>query len=130
MLQKHAAVNSTASVMGFVHVIQAFLPHLKSHGEGGHSIGVSAICCSFVRTRLIESSARNRPERYGSRTEFPTAAAAQLSALIRSGLDPDEVGERIVRAIQENEFYIFMNPELRSALEARFERIMAAYPKS
>jgi NAD(P)-dependent dehydrogenase (short-subunit alcohol dehydrogenase family) len=158
------------SVMGFIHVIQAFLPHLKSHGEGGHivatvsmsgmlcvpgngpynatkfalvalaetlagelagtSIGVSALCCSFVRTRLVETSARNRPERYGARTEVPAAAAAQLTALLRSGMDPDEVAEKVVRAIQENEFYIFSNPEMRSVLEARFERILAAYPKS
>jgi NAD(P)-dependent dehydrogenase (short-subunit alcohol dehydrogenase family) len=158
------------SVMGFVHAIQAFLPHLKSQGEGGHivatasmagmlcvpgngphnaskfavvalaetlaaelagtSIGVSVLCPSFVRTRQAETSAHNRPERYGPRTEVSAAAAAQLVALLRSGLDPDEVAEKVVHAIKENRPYIFTNPEVRSALEARFQRILAAYPQS
>jgi NAD(P)-dependent dehydrogenase (short-subunit alcohol dehydrogenase family) len=156
-------------LMGSVHVIQAFLPHLKSRGEGGHivttaslagmwctpgtsphnaakfglvglseslaaelagtSIGVSMLCCGFVRTRQADC-ARNRPERYGTQTEGSAAAAAQLAALIRSGQEPDEVAEKVMRAIKENELYIITTPEFRSEVEGRFQRILAAYPRS
>jgi NAD(P)-dependent dehydrogenase (short-subunit alcohol dehydrogenase family) len=155
-------------LMGAVYGIQAFLPHLKSQGEGGHvvtvasmagmvglagagphvaakfglvglsevlaaemagtSIGVSMLCCGFMRTRQADS-ARNRPERYGTRTEVSPAAAAQLAALVRSGQEPQEVAEMVMRAIKENELYIFTDPGFRSALEERSQRILAAYPK-
>jgi NADP-dependent 3-hydroxy acid dehydrogenase YdfG len=29
--------------MGFVHIIQAFLPHLKEQGEGGHIVTTSSV---------------------------------------------------------------------------------------
>jgi hypothetical protein len=149
--------------MGFVHVIQAFLPHLKLQGEGGHivatasmsgmlcvpgngpynaskfglvalsetlaaelagtSIGVSVLCPGAVRTRAADS-ARNRPERYGPRTETPAAAAAQLAAILRAGEEPDEVAEKVMRAIKEEELYIFTHPEYRTPLEERFQRIL------
>jgi NAD(P)-dependent dehydrogenase (short-subunit alcohol dehydrogenase family) len=157
------------SAMGFVHVIQAFLPHLKSQREGGHivatsamggmvctagngphhaskfalvalaetlaeelkgtSIGVSVLCTAFVRTRNADS-ARNRPQRFGSRTVTAPAAAAQLAALIRSGEEPDEVAEKVLRAIRENELYIFTSSDYRSVSEARFQRILNAFPSS
>jgi NAD(P)-dependent dehydrogenase (short-subunit alcohol dehydrogenase family) len=155
-------------LMGFVHGIQAFLPHLKSQREGGHvvtvasmagmacvpgggphnaakfglvalsetlaaelagtPIGVSVLCCAFMRTR-IDNSARNRSERYGPRTEASPAAEAQLAAFVRSGQEPDKVAEKVLRAIRENELYIFTHPEARYLLEERFQRILAAYPR-
>jgi short-subunit dehydrogenase len=95
----------------------------------GSPIGVSIICCSFVRTQ-IDTSARNRQERYGQRTQASPAADAQLAALVRSGREPDEIAEKTMRGIRDNELYIFTHPELRSALEDRFQRILAAYPKT
>jgi NAD(P)-dependent dehydrogenase (short-subunit alcohol dehydrogenase family) len=32
-----------ANVKGFIHVIQAFLPHIKAHGEGGHIVTTASI---------------------------------------------------------------------------------------
>jgi hypothetical protein len=86
------------------------------------------LCCGFMRTRQADS-ARNRPERYGARTETSPAAAAQLAALVRSGQEPEEVAEMVMRAIKENELYIFTGPTFRSALEERIQRILAAYPQ-
>ena len=40
-----------------------------------------------------------------------------------------EVAEKVTRAIKENEVYIFTDPQLRSPLEERFPRILAAYPQ-
>jgi NAD(P)-dependent dehydrogenase (short-subunit alcohol dehydrogenase family) len=131
---------SVASMAGFVcipgagpHVIAKFgvlgLSETLAAELAGSPIGVSIVCCSFVRTR-IDSSARNRPERYGKRTQASDAADAQLAALVRSGREPDEIAEQTMRGIRDNELYIFTHPELRSALEDRFQRILAAYPKT
>jgi NAD(P)-dependent dehydrogenase (short-subunit alcohol dehydrogenase family) len=153
-------------LMGAVYGIQAFLPHLKAQGEGGHvvtvasmagmlsvpgmgahvaakfglvglsetlaaelagtSIGVSVLCCSFMPTRM-DNSARNRSERYGPRTETSPEAEADLATFVRLGKDPEDVAEKVMRVIKENEMYIFTDPELRSPLEERFQRILAAY---
>jgi NAD(P)-dependent dehydrogenase (short-subunit alcohol dehydrogenase family) len=127
------------NLMGHVHVIQAFLPHLKAQGEGGHivltalvtgnvlrawnrslqrrqirhrcalgnprcklagtSIGVSVLCTGWVRSRIADS-VRNRPERYGERTPTSPDATGQLAALIRAGMEPEEVAEKVVRTIK------------------------------
>jgi NAD(P)-dependent dehydrogenase (short-subunit alcohol dehydrogenase family) len=94
----------------------------------GSQIGVSMVCCSFVRTR-IGDSARNRAERYGQRTQTSADAEAQIAALVRSGREPDEIAEKTMRGIRDNELYIFTHPEARSDLEHQFQRTLAAYPK-
>jgi short-subunit dehydrogenase len=95
----------------------------------GTSIGVTVMCTSWVRTRIVDS-ARNRPQRYGARTEASPAATEQLAALVRSGLEPDKVAEKLMHAIKQNELYVFTHPELRNYIEERFQRILAAYPKA
>ena len=156
------------NLMGFVRVIQAFLPHLKSHGEGGHivvtsamggmlcvpgngphcaskfglvalvetlaaelagtPIGVSVLCSSFVRTRgptvpAIAQSVTGREPRLPRRRR-PNS----LPLLTRAG--SRTTSPRKSRAIEENELYIFVDPEYRSILEERFQRILAAFPPS
>jgi NAD(P)-dependent dehydrogenase (short-subunit alcohol dehydrogenase family) len=157
------------NLMGFVHVIQAFLPHMRAQGEGGQivttaslagmvcppgtgpynaakfgnvavaetlaaelagtTIGVSVILLGNVQTRIAES-ARNRSERYGASTETSPAATEQLAAYVRLGQEPDNVAEKVMRAIQENKLYVFTHPEYRNFLEERFDRILAAYPQA
>ena len=157
------------NLMGFVHVIQAFLPRLKEQGEGGHivttssvagfacppgagpynatkfanvavaetlaaelagsPINVSIIGLGNVQTRIAEG-ARNRPERYGAATETSPEATEQLAAFVRMGQPPDEVAEKVMRGIVENELYVFTHPELRNWVEDRFQKILTAYPAS
>jgi NAD(P)-dependent dehydrogenase (short-subunit alcohol dehydrogenase family) len=155
------------NLLGFVHVIQAFLPRLKEQGEGGHilstasvvgmfcppgtgpynaakfaniavaetlaaelagtSIGVTILCIGNVRTR-IPDSARNRSESYGPATETSPEAYEQLSTFVRLGQSSDEVAEKALRGIIENELFVFTHPEFRSFVEERFQRILDAYP--
>jgi NAD(P)-dependent dehydrogenase (short-subunit alcohol dehydrogenase family) len=131
---------SVASMAGFVCVPGAGPHNVAKFGVralsetlaaelAGSPIGVSIVCCSFVRTR-IDSSARNRSERYGQRTQASPAADAQLAALVRSGREPDEIAEKTIRGIKDNDLYIFTHPEMRGALEDQFQRTLAAYPKT
>jgi NAD(P)-dependent dehydrogenase (short-subunit alcohol dehydrogenase family) len=162
------------NVMGVLHGIRAFVPHIRAHGEGGHivntasmagmnsgmgfspysaskfavvnmseglamrlrplGIGVSVICPGFVRTRISESG-RNRPERYGP-MQMPDPASppgemsAQISELVRSGIDPAYVARKTLDAIREDELYVFTHPEMRAELEERFASILAAMDKA
>ena len=96
----------------------------------GTSIGVSVVLPGFMRTRVIETSIRNRPERFGERTAASPEGADQLASLVRAGMDPAEVAEKVIHGIQENELFIFSHPEWRSTVEEHFQRMLAAYPQA
>ena len=162
------------NLMGVLHGIQTFLPHLRAHREGGHivntasmaglesglgfspytaskfavvamseglatqlkpyGIGVSVLCPGFVRTRIGEA-ARNRPDRYGpARAPDPAspgaALAAEIAGRIAAGLDPAAVAARVLKAIAEDELYVFTHPEMRDGVEQRFAAILAALDKA
>ena len=96
-------------------------------------IGVSVLCPGYVRTRIGESG-RNRPERYGQAQPLdPNSPAAVLVAetrkLIEAGIDPAEVAHRVLRAIREDELYIFSHPNMREWVRERFAAIQAAMDK-
>jgi hypothetical protein len=44
------------------------------------------------------------------------------------GQRPDEVAEKIMRSIMENELFVFTHPEFRNAVDDRFQRVLTAYP--
>ena len=69
---------------------------------------------------------RNRPKRFGERTAASPQGADQLAALVRAGMDPNEVAEKVMHGIKENELYIFSHPEWRSTLEEHFQRMLVA----
>ena len=154
------------NVMGVVHGVRAFLPHMRAHGEGGHivntasmagllsdggmgfspysaskyalvaiseglraelqphGIGVTVVCPGFVRTRIAEAG-RNRPARYGAHAASPRTAA--VADLVRTGMDPKAVADRVLAAIRDDELYLFTHPQYREAVETRFAGILAAF---
>jgi NAD(P)-dependent dehydrogenase (short-subunit alcohol dehydrogenase family) len=162
------------NLMGVLHGILTFLPHIRAHGEGGHivntaslaglqsnfgfnpyatskfavvamseglaiqarplGIGVSVLCPGWVRTRIGESG-RNRQERYGPvRTPDPASVAGVMTAHVaeqlKNGIDPAEVAALVLRAIREDEFYIFTHPEMHGEVKERFALIDAAMEKA
>lgn len=96
------------------------------------NIGVSVLCPGFVRTRIHESS-RARQERYGAPRApdaADSAAREETAKNILSGLDPDIVGGRVLEAVEAGELYIFTHPQMKDAVEARFEAIRAAFRRA
>ena len=158
----------SVNLMGAVHGIEIFLPHMKAHGEGAHivntasisgllpsalagpyaatkagiiglsevladelagsNIGVSVLCPSWVRTRMVDNG-RNRPERFGGAFALAddrenAARNARFLAAAESGLDPDQVAALVLRAIRENRLYVFTHLDVRAAVAIRFARIL------
>jgi NAD(P)-dependent dehydrogenase (short-subunit alcohol dehydrogenase family) len=93
----------------------------------GHNIGVSVLCPAAVDTG-IHLSARARPQRLGG--AFERKADHFMGDLIKDGLKPEQVGVRVVKAIQENEFYILTHSSPREWVEKRFTRIMEAFDRA
>jgi NAD(P)-dependent dehydrogenase (short-subunit alcohol dehydrogenase family) len=90
-----------------------------------HNIGVSILCPGFVKTRIHESR-RNRPDDEAGTTQFDQG----LTSAVLSGMPTAPVAERVLEGVLADELYIFTHPEMRSAVEARFARIMAAFDAS
>ena len=103
-------------------------------------IGVSVLCPGVVNTNIFTSE-RNRPESLpgdskitlsgGNPDEVVTDAdREERMRLIRDGaLDPAIVGDMVLHAIRENEFYIFTHPEFKAISDARVEDMAGAYER-
>jgi hypothetical protein len=79
---------------------------------------------------------RNRSQReLELGTAWPALAstlAAQIAELVRSGLDPSDVAAQVLKAIREDELYVFTHHDARwrGELQARFAAILAAMDKA
>jgi NAD(P)-dependent dehydrogenase (short-subunit alcohol dehydrogenase family) len=94
----------------------------------GTGIGVSVLCPGAVRTAIFQGAA-TRPDRFGGSYSRPRQEALQNGGLAGSALDPIVVGRRVVQAIQAGEFYVLTHAGEKSVIEARFERIKAAFDR-
>jgi NAD(P)-dependent dehydrogenase (short-subunit alcohol dehydrogenase family) len=115
---KHAVVRITEAL------------HLQLAGLGA-KVKASVLCPGGVNTRIALAT-RNRPD------EFWDEGAARPSAeeLERReqewaertgprGMRPEEVAERVFRAIQDEQFYILTHDEYDDAIRRRMETILA-----
>jgi NAD(P)-dependent dehydrogenase (short-subunit alcohol dehydrogenase family) len=87
-------------------------------------IGASVLAPAAVKTRIY-TSGENRPARFGGPYEEPGNNPFQRE--LEHGLEPDVVGERVVRAIRNRELYVFTHMETKEWLLARHQRIIDAY---
>lgn len=93
----------------------------------GTALGVSVLAPAAVDTG-IHLSERSRPDRLGGATVRPQNHF--MGDLIKDGAAPDAVGERVARAIEDGDFYIFTHPETQFWLEQRHEAIRAGFAKA
>ena len=80
-----------------------------------------------VNTSLYESGQR-RPPQFGGPVERPDEMF--LKDITAQGMSPEEVGQQVVRAIVDNQFYIFTHASVRAPIEARHARILAALDRA
>ncbi len=92
-------------------------------------IGVSVLCPGVVNTNIFDSG-RNRPEDLtGDRDtasmllsnpeDSAEDRATRIAELVASALDPALVGDMVLHAIQNDEFYIFTHPNIKDAMDER-----------
>ena len=111
------------AIVGLSHVLRDELKETN--------IGVSVLCPGWTRTNMPDNG-RNRPERFGGPYDFrkdPLLAARNKEYVENSakGLDPLDLAALVVRAIEENEFYIMTEPGRRGSVAARYDELMAAF---
>jgi NAD(P)-dependent dehydrogenase (short-subunit alcohol dehydrogenase family) len=88
-------------------------------------VGASVLAPAAVRTRIYASN-EIRPQRFGG--PYRTTSHSWLQhELDRAGLDPDVVGDRVLRGIRNRDLYIFTHMQTREWLLARHKRIIDAF---
>ena len=96
-----------------------------AHDLADTPVGVSVLAPAAVKTRIYVSG-ENRPERFGGPYHEPGNNTLQKE-VESGGLEPDVVGERVVRAMRDRELYVFTHMEQKEWLEARHQRIIDAF---
>lgn len=87
-------------------------------------IGVTALCPWSVNTAIVASE-RNRPDARSMSAEAlqKLIDAAPSSAIT---IEPDQVAQVALEAIEDNELYAITHPCARELLKARFDAIMSS----
>jgi NAD(P)-dependent dehydrogenase (short-subunit alcohol dehydrogenase family) len=93
------------------------------------NIGVSVLCPGLVNSAIYESD-KVRPAAL-SRNVGPVDQAfmSRLADIHKVGMDPVEVGEKVLAGIRRNDLYIFPHPEFKDELREIFDEILVALPE-
>lgn len=107
-----------ASKFGVVGLSEALRAELAPH-----RIGVSILCPGSVASNLNANTDAIRAAMIGA-AGAPSQAA--LGSASSKHMEPDAVGEFVLRAVRANDFYILTHPGYRDLLERRFATIRSA----
>ncbi|UWU95760.1 SDR family oxidoreductase [Bradyrhizobium sp. CB1015] len=89
-----------------------------------HGIGVSLLCPGLVRTNLAETTEHLDPS--GKRREL--SPFKDIESPLDFGMDPLDIGERVVAGIIHNEAYILPHGEFKDEVREAFAEIVEAFP--
>ena len=109
------------------------LSETMAAGLAQYDIGVSVLCPGTVDTGIFESE-RNRPDAYKNDDDLTTVSGGtkgksqkpNITDGINSMLDASVVGDMVVHAIRENEFYIFTHPRFQATTDVRAKNVHEA----
>ncbi|HUK02222.1 MAG TPA: SDR family NAD(P)-dependent oxidoreductase [Steroidobacteraceae bacterium] len=99
---------------------------------GQYNIGVSSLCPGLTRSRIMQSE-KTRPANFQPKTARPTARILESGdpngvSTLNAGMDPVELGERVLNGIRRNDAYILTHGEFKEEVRELFEEILAAFP--
>jgi NAD(P)-dependent dehydrogenase (short-subunit alcohol dehydrogenase family) len=94
---------------------------------GAHNIGVSVLCPGMTRTRIIAAE-EHRPGREAS-DGAESAGPDLFNRDMTGGMDPVELGERVLLGIQRNDAYILPHGEFKEEVQGLFDEIVAGFPE-
>lgn len=108
----------TASKAAVVGISEAYADSIKAHG-----IGMSILCPAFVTSNLIQAE-RNRPEQLGAR---PGNLEPILGPGFEEGMSPMTLGKWVVKAVRDEQLFIFSHPVMREMVQGHFDQVMAGF---
>ena len=116
-----------ATKYAVVGISETLVQELEPHG-----IGVSVLCPGFVDTNIYDSQ-RNRPKALQNPDTDPgqdfLGGSEQVEQVRQSAMDPALVGEKVLEAVRNNEFYILTHPDFRPLVEERMQNIIEGFER-
>jgi NAD(P)-dependent dehydrogenase (short-subunit alcohol dehydrogenase family) len=93
-----------------------------------YGIGVSMVCPGLVKSKIYESDLIRPAKLSTDMTPADEEFMRILPGLHEAGMPPEEIGDKVLRAIKRNDFYVFTHPEHREELQGIFDETIAAFP--
>jgi NAD(P)-dependent dehydrogenase (short-subunit alcohol dehydrogenase family) len=93
---------------------------------GKYNIGVSVLCPGLVHTNIMDAE-KSRPEHLKTEAKHPPRHLSSASSAI-AGMDPLEMGERILRGIRGNAPYILTHGEFKDEVAGLFQDVLDSFP--
>lgn len=144
------------NLMGVAYGVEAFVPHMKDHGEGGHIINTASMAGHMAATRMgpynatkfavvgYSESLRLELEPLGINvtTLSPTwvqsnianaslapknELAEMIAGLVENGMPAEKFAELCLMGIAAKRMHVFNDPEARAVIDVRAKRLAADY---
>jgi NAD(P)-dependent dehydrogenase (short-subunit alcohol dehydrogenase family) len=97
----------------------------------GSPIGVSVLCPSWVKTRMLDNG-RNRPAHFGGPIALDMDGGnaernKRYAQALEAGLDPAYVAKLVCDAIEARRLYVFTHADRRADVERRYELMLDGF---
>ncbi len=93
-----------------------------------YNIGVSLVCPGLTRTRIFQAPLHRPAHLSNTAFAIDEQTLKRMEDVHAAGMDPDEVGIRVLAGLARGDFYIFSHAEFRDELRAACEELVAAVP--
>lgn len=94
-------------------------------------IGVSVLCPSWVKTRIIDAERNRKTEdriQADQLEKLSQKTGAAINKAVEAGISPQQVASDVIAAVKANTFYILTHPETKAAVAIRSEDILQGRP--
>jgi NAD(P)-dependent dehydrogenase (short-subunit alcohol dehydrogenase family) len=142
-IRKHGEgghIVNTASMAAFLPGPTTGIYNASKHGVLGlsvslrlslyqYNIGVSVYCPGLINSAIYESE-KIRPQRFSSPKNTTESQKFMdiLPEIHKLGMEPVEVGEKVLAGIRRNAMYIFSHPEFKEELREIFDEVLNSLP--
>ena len=94
-----------------------------------YGIGVSIFCPGLINSSIYESE-KVRPQKFSSPENTAKSQKTMdiLPEIHKLGMEPEEVGEKVLAGIRRNALYIFSHPEFEEELREIFDEAIDSLP--
>jgi NAD(P)-dependent dehydrogenase (short-subunit alcohol dehydrogenase family) len=93
---------------------------------GKYGIGVSVLCPGLVHTNIMDAE-KSRPAHLKTAAQHPPRHLSKASSA-SAGMNPLEMGERVLRGIRRNDAYILTHGEFKDEVAGLFKEILDSFP--
>lgn len=93
------------------------------------NIGVSVLCPGLVNTNIHQSELVRPAHLATDIGPIDHAFMKKLPEMQKAGMDPVDVGGKVLEGIKRNDLYIFPHPEFREELREIFSEVLSMLPE-